>query len=162
MRRVWLAAAAAVVASCTTPKSTERTNVAGPDRASFAPVAAFVGHRCGSLDCHGARYRNLRIWGHDGMRLAVGDVPGGSLTTGDELDATYQSIVDLEPEIMSAVVADHGANPERLTLVRKARGAEKHTGGAIVVPGDPRDTCLVSWLSGSTDATACGAALALP
>ena len=151
-----------VVASCATPDAGQRTNIVGPDRASFAPVAAFVGHRCGSLDCHGSRYRNLRIWGHDGMRLAVGDTPGGAVTTADELDATYQSIVELEPEAMSAVVADHGASPERLTLVRKARGVEKHTGGSILVPGDPRDACIVSWLSGSTDAPACGQALSLP
>ena len=82
-------------------------------------------------------------------------------TTSDELDATYQSIVELEPELMSAVVADHGMHPERLTLVRKARGTEAHAGGAIVAPGDPRDLCILSWLAGAADVLSCSAALAM-
>jgi hypothetical protein len=102
------------------------------------------------------------MWGHDGMRLAFGDVPGASPTTAAEEDATYASIVELEPEIMALVVADHGAAPERLTFVRKARGTEKHAGGAIFTPGDVRDTCILSWLASRTDATSCYAALALP
>jgi hypothetical protein len=93
------------------------------------------------------------------MRIAFGDVPGGAPTTADELNATYQSIVDLEPELMRAVVADHGADPERLTLVRKARGTEAHAGGAIVAPGDARDRCITSWLAGAADVLACSAAL---
>jgi len=87
----------AVAVACASPDSNQRTAIVAPDRASFDPVAAYVGHRCGSLDCHGSRYRNMRVWGHDGMRLAIGDVPGGTQTTGDEIDATYQAIVDLEP-----------------------------------------------------------------
>jgi hypothetical protein len=152
----------ALVIGCSTPNGNERTALGGPDLASFGPVAAFLDHRCGSLDCHGTRYRNLRMWGHDGMRLAIGDVPGGSPTTPDELSASYMAIVELEPEVMAAVVHDHGANPERLTLVRKARGSEKHTGGAVVSPGDARDECILSWLDGATNATSCADALALP
>ncbi len=153
---------ATLAVACSTPDPTAQTPVVGPDRAGFGPVHAFVDHRCGSLDCHGTRYRNMRLWGHDGMRLAVGDIPGVSPTTSAELDASYTSIVELEPEIMSAVVADHGANPERLTLVRKARGTEQHVGGAVVVAGDARDRCIVSWLAGTTDTTACAEALVLP
>ncbi len=154
--------ALALIEGCSTPDSAAVTPVAAPDRASFDKVAGFLDHRCGSLDCHGTRYRNLRVWGSDGMRLGVGDIPGGGQTTPAEVDATYASIVTLEPEIMSSVVADHGANPERLTFIRKARGTEKHTGGAIVVKGDARDTCLLSWLAGSTDTAACSEALSLP
>jgi hypothetical protein len=139
-----------------------RTTVVGPDPTSFGAVAAYLDHRCGSLDCHGTRYRNLRMWGQDGMRLAPGDVPGGAQTTADEVDATYLAIVELEPELMAEVVAEQGARPERLTLVRKARGTEKHAGGAIMAPGDLRDTCIVSWLAGATNVPACTDALALP
>jgi hypothetical protein len=149
-------------AACSAPGADERTGIVGPDRASFGTVAAFLDHRCGSLDCHGSRYRNLRMWGQDGMRLAPGDVPGGRQTTADELDATYLAIVELEPEIMAAVVTEHGAAPDRLTLVRKARGTEKHAGGAVVSPGDVRDRCIVSWLSGATSVMACVDALVLP
>jgi hypothetical protein len=63
---------------------------------------------------------------------------------------------------MSSVVAAGGANPERLTFVRKARGTESHKGGAVVVPGDARDVCITSWLRGAADADACTAALSLP
>ena len=149
-------------AACSSPDASERTPLVGPDRLSFDSVAAFLDHRCGSLDCHGTRYRNLRMWGHDGMRLALGDVPGGSETTADELDASYLAVVELEPEIMAVVVRDHGANPERLTFVRKARGMEKHAGGAIISPGDARDVCVTSWLAGLTNIQACSAARTLP
>ena len=96
------------------------------------------------------------------MRLAVGDVPGGAPTTTAEEDATYESVVQLEPALMRAVVTEHGQSPERLTLIRKPRGLEKHTGGTIVNIGDARDRCLTSWLSGATDDVACRDALALP
>ncbi len=154
-------AVAGALAACSAPDGEATTALSGPDRASFSDVHAFLDHRCGSLDCHGARYRNLRMFGHDGMRYAPGDVPGGAQTTGDELDATYTSIIGLEPEIMAAVVADHGANPERLTFVRKARGLERHAGGIVVLPGDPRDACIVSWLSGATDVASCRQAQAM-
>ncbi len=153
---------ALVLSGCAAPDPNATTPLLGPDRTSFPSVQAFLDHRCGTLDCHGTRYRNLRMWGHDGMRLAFGDVPGASPTTAAEVDATYAAIVGLEPEVMNAVVADHGADADRLTLVRKARGTENHKGGAIVVPGDVRDVCITSWLSGQTNETACAAALVYP
>lgn len=152
----------ATMAGCSAPGPDATTPLAKPDVASFSYVQAFLDHRCGSLDCHGTRYRNLRMWGHDGMRLAYGDVPGAAPTTGQEVQASYEAVVGFEPEIMSAVVADHGLHPERLTLVRKARGTEKHAGGAIVVAGDERDVCMTSWLSGQTNVDACEIALATP
>jgi hypothetical protein len=152
----------ALCVGCSTPDSNAETPIAAPDRSSFDPVSTYVEHRCGTLDCHGTRYRNLRIWGQDGMRLTVGDVPGGTQTSTAEIDATYQAVIELEPEILAQVVKDRGANPERLTLVRKVRGLEKHTGGTIMAAGDERDRCIVSWLSGATDASACSDALALP
>jgi hypothetical protein len=148
--------------ACSSPPDDARTVVTAPDRASFDPVHTYLGRRCGSLDCHGVRYRNLRVWGRDGMRLAPGDVPGGSVTTTAEIDASYQSVVLLEPELMSEVVIDHGAHPERLTLIRKARGTERHAGGAVVVPGDDQDRCITSWIEGATDTAACARALTKP
>jgi hypothetical protein len=161
--RLCLASFLALAGSaCAAPNPDATTTLVGPDRPSFDSVQPFLDHRCGTLDCHGTRYRNLRLWGHDGMRLAFGDVPGASPTTSAEVDASYEAIVALEPEIMSAVVADRGAHPERLTLVRKARGTEQHAGGAIVAMGDVRDVCITSWLAGQTDETACAAALVYP
>jgi hypothetical protein len=39
--------------------------------------------------------------------------------------------------------------------VRKARGLEAHLGGQLIEPGDDQDTCITSWLSGTTDSMAC-------
>jgi hypothetical protein len=127
-----------------------------PDRTTFPPVADVLVHRCGSLDCHGQVGRNLLIYGHEGLRFAKTDRPtaNGSTTT-DEYDEDYLTVVTLEPEIMSAVVAESGAAPDRLTIVRKARGTEQHKGGAIFVIGDPSDLCLTSWLAGNVNTAAC-------
>jgi hypothetical protein len=131
-----------------------------PDEASFAPVAQMLVHHCGSLDCHGVPQRNLRLYGNEGLRLAPGDRPlHPALTTADEVSEDFLSTIALEPELTSAVVAAGGAHPERLTLVRKARGQEAHKGGTPTLAGDDSDTCLTSWLAGKTDAAACKRAL---
>ena len=96
------------------------------------------------------------------MRLEASDVPGGRVTTPDEMAAGYRSVVGLEPEIIDAVVQDGGAHPERLTLVRKGRGSEHHKGGALVVIGDAQDRCLTTWLAAAVDETACADALTTP
>ncbi len=142
----------------------------------FKPVGRFLVHRCGSLDCHGEVGRNLRLYGEYGLRLDAGDVPSGGLTTDDEYDADYQSVVSLEPEIMnqivaefanvtlSAVIDDPSANPaSQLTLFRKPTGIEAHKGGMLIFPGDPstgtpaddQAHCLTSWLASAVDMTAC-------
>jgi hypothetical protein len=162
MRWAAFALGAIVIAACSAPPDDPRTVSVGPDRASFDAVSNFLDRRCGSLDCHGVRYRNLRVWGRDGMRLDPADSPGGNVTTPGEIDATYRSVVRLEPELMNAVVADHGAHPERLTLLRKARGTEHHDGKALFIIGDDQDRCVTSWLSSATDTAACTRALAVP
>jgi hypothetical protein len=146
-----------------------RIGIVAPSAAEseFGPVADFLDHRCGTLDCHGQVGRNLRIWGCEGMRLAETDVPQcsralGSPTTPEEHQATYRSLVGLEPGPMSAVVESHGQDPQLLTFVRKARGVETHKGGTLIVPGDPQDQCITSWLAGSTDTSACAAAIGYP
>ena len=150
---------ALVLAACTTLVSDPVLMETPPDRASFAGVGAYLGHRCGTLDCHGSTFRNLQLSGFEGNRASPSDVAGGAPTTPAELDASYRSVIALEPEILNAVVADRGAHPERLTLIRKARGTEHHKGQAIVVAGDDPDTCLTSWLAGAVDSAACARAL---
>jgi hypothetical protein len=150
-----------IVAACNVPSSDATVVTHAPDRAQFPLVAQLLVHRCGSLDCHGQQERNLRLFGKEGMRLSPTDVPGVQDTSDAEIDEDYWSVVDLEPETMSAVVAAGGAYPERLTLVRKARGTEKHAGGGRFVAGDPQDRCLLSWLAGAVDPGACGQALVL-
>jgi hypothetical protein len=153
---------AAGLACAPAPDPNARVPLVAPTLGSFEPVSDLLDHRCGSLDCHGTVGRNLRILGHEGLRLDPADLPGGSPTTTAELAANYDSVVSLEPEIMSAVVADGGAHPERLTLVRKARGTESHKGGALIVVGDAQDRCLTSWLAGALAQGACVTALGTP
>ncbi|AKV02282.1 hypothetical protein AKJ09_08945 [Labilithrix luteola] len=147
---------------CSSPDATLRVDAGGPDRASFKPVANMLGHRCGSLDCHGSRYRNLRLYGYGGLRLDPTDRPDFPQTTDAEADADYEAVVGLEPEIMPEVVASKGADANRLTLVRKATGQEAHKGGQRIAPGDSADTCLLSWLGGAVDTQACNAAVLAP
>ncbi len=109
---------------------------------------------------------------------------GGPPTTNDEYVATYRSLVGLEPQVMTTVWTgcqgqngpDGGADypppevchPELLTFVQKARGTEKHKGGQLIclsppcppgipdpAPYDLQDVCIVSWLEGNVNATAC-------
>lgn len=138
------------------PASDEALHV--PDRASFPLVAGALEHRCATLDCHGMEERNLRLYTGSGLRLAPEDVPGSGETTDAENEASYQSVVGLEPEAMSLVVGEQGKGPERLTLIRKARGAEPHKGGAVIRRGEDADRCITSWLSTTVDEEACARA----
>jgi len=121
--------------------------------------------RCGTLDCHGSTYRNMVIYGYQGLRLPSADpnatpnLPGSADTTIDELIAGYHSVVGLEPEVMTAVVRDGGASPERLTMIRKARGTESHKGNQIWNEGDDSDLCVTSWLASNVDQAACARAI---
>lgn len=162
-------AALAAAAACSSVQN-NRIGVLTPDssEATWGPVADYLDHRCGTIDCHGNPARNLRIYGCNGMRLGDAAIAscvrrnGGSITTPDEHMATFRSLVGLEPAVMSEVVADHGQHPELLTFIRKMRGTETHKGGQIDQPGDDQDVCVTSWLAGQTDTMACANAQGLP
>jgi hypothetical protein len=150
------------VAACVTESSGTLVSPPVPDRASFPPVSDLLDRRCGTLDCHGVTYRNLRIYGREGLRLAATDRPTSKpgTTTVAEYDATFESLVGLEPELMGAVASEGGARPERLTFVRKARGTEDHKGLAIWAEGGLEDLCVTTWLAGKIDTATCEKALA--
>jgi hypothetical protein len=158
------------VSSCSSVPSDARIGIDAPSGAEpeFRPVGEYLNDRCGSLDCHGQTSRNLQIWGCNGMRIdpkmipSCLPVPGGGQTTVQELNATYRSLVGLEPTVMSEVYDNHGAHPELLTFVRKARGLEAHKGGTLITPGDDQDICITSWLAGNTNKMECGVAQGLP
>lgn len=132
----------------------------GEEGAEFRPVSAVVERRCGTLDCHGAPARPLRIYGQYGLRKPVEEAdsdyyPGGlAPTSAEELLDNYRSLVGLEPELTAKVAKDKG-EPESLTLVRKPRLLEKHKGGLVWNKGDDGDTCVVNWLTGSEDTAPC-------
>ena len=152
------AAGAAIWASagCSAPDANARTDASQPSRPMFAYVAPVLVRRCGSIDCHGSRYRNLRIYGYGGQRLEGGvtpETPAG--VTEAEVDATYASIVGLEPEIIADVVKSGGVGAERLTFLRKGRGDEDHKGDQRIVPHDDSDDCITSWLASKVDVAKC-------
>ena len=126
-----------------------------PDRASFPLVSDAIERRCATLDCHGSPVRNLRLHTGTGYRLDPADIPGSGSTTTAEYEANYRAILGLEPELTRAVVAEGGASPERLTLVRKAIGLEYHKPGAVLQSTSPSFLCMTSWLASATDEEQC-------
>jgi hypothetical protein len=157
MKRVISFAATLLLAACSSVDDSATVTVKGPpfgaDGADFRPVSAVIERRCGTLDCHGAIPRPLRIYGQYGLRLHDGGnpdageyYPGGlDPTSLEELTENYRSMTGLEPEKLNLVVKKKEP-PETLTLVRKPRLAEKHKGGLVWNKGDDGDACLVGWL----------------
>lgn len=156
----------------------DSVSATGPTLKDFGRVAESLDYACGNLVCHGIPSRNLRLYGDQGRRLDPNDIPCGKPTTAAEIEADYRSLVGLEPELVAAVVAAHGADPESLTLVRKARGLEQHKGGSVFRDSKDLngcvdacksdrtcsascygDRCLVSWLTGAVDVPDCGNSL---
>jgi hypothetical protein len=142
---------AGFVASCSFPSTDARyVQTALPDEATFAPVAELLSVRCGSIDCHGSLFRNLRVYGSTGLRYLATDRPfAPTCNTCEENQETYLSVVGLQPEAISEVVL--GADPSILTMVGRARGTEAHKGGQVWSQGDDSDVCLTSWLGGKVD-----------
>ena len=158
MRHAYLAWAL-VVLGCSAPDDKARVDATALDRATFREVEPVLGRRCGTIDCHGSAYRNFRIYGYGGLRLSPNDKPDTpDASTPSESDATYDALVGLEPELTRNVALAKGAGATELTLVRKGRGTEQHEGGALIVPGDDADLCLLGWLSSAPNAAACARA----
>lgn len=158
----WLCAALILIGcggDFSTPDAQSQLSV--PSRSVFPPVADALELHCGTLDCHGQVGRNMRLYGQFGLRLNPADNPLAQPTSDAEYDASYASIVGLEPEAMSRVVQQQ-APPETLALIRKPLGIEKHKGGRLAFDGDPLDRCMIGWLLGAFDAKACSAVVQAP
>jgi hypothetical protein len=155
----FLAAAALVcganlLPSCSGP-SEENESLTFPDSASFPAVSDALEINCGTLDCHGSIYRNMRLFGIYGARLNSMLVPGRDPTTPDEYKANYDSVVSIQPENLAAIVANHGQGFDQWELILKGTNAEVHKGGQRMMKGDPTYTCIQSWVNGAVDMSAC-------
>lgn len=154
--RALIAGCAAIGAtSCGGPSNEQVFHGAAPSPDTFPPVSAAIEVRCGTLDCHGSSARNLRIYGIDGLRLEPTGTTGDQSTTSEEVLATYDSIILLQPEVLSKIVSEGGRGPERWLPISKGREREAHEGGRRMVAGDDTDTCLTSWMAGATDSVRC-------
>ena len=151
-------ALAAVVLACSSPDDRATVSPGALDKTGFESVLPMLSRRCGSIACHGSRFRNLRLYGYGGTRLATTDNPEAPQTTPAEAALDYEAVMGLEPEVMRAFIESGRKDPTRLTLLRKARNDEAHKGGKRLAPGDPADTCLVSWLTATVDTGACTSA----
>lgn len=172
-----LAAAVAGAGCASTPDPSRYTIIDLPDYNQFAGIGlgpgnagvhVFLEVQCGTLDCHGQLGRPFRLFAQNGLRAAndAGNVAGGNGETPDELYANYVSLVGLEPEEMSRVVAGDDV-PTHLLVVKKPRGIEGHKGGVRMLEGDPLDLCLTSWLGSASgeaqfDQKNCTAAANIP
>jgi len=138
------------------------TNILAPDQNDFVNVSPVFERRCGTLDCHGQVGRPLRIYSGLGLRLPndAGNLPGTTATTPDEITTNYRSVIGLEPEEMTRVIA--GEDPPRsLLILKKPLLLEAHKGGPAFAPsGDPGETCITTWIQGQADKNACNQAIA--
>ena len=156
---MWLALAAAGI-SCTgiVGDASPDFTLLVPPRNGFESVADAMQPSCGTLDCHGQPDRNLRLYGGRGLRLDPVKASKDGDTQPAEYDANYWSVVALEPEILSMVIADGGRDPERWILIPKGRGTTRHKGGTLMRPDDDLDQCIVEWLKGNILVDRCFAA----
>jgi hypothetical protein len=154
-----LVALAAGAARCALPDAGATVQTVCPSREAFTSVSPFLEDGCGTVDCHGQPSRPLRIMGYYGLRLSPSDYPGGNPTTVAEVDANWEAVCGLQPELMTEVVMGQAA-PGSMLLLMKPLDETHHKGGLVILPGSDGETCLTSWLSGAVDAAACGRAAA--
>jgi hypothetical protein len=126
-----------------------------PSRDTFSPVSGVLETRCGSLDCHGAPARNLRVYGVHGLRGDGSSVTGSPDTTDEEIDATYESVTGIDPEVLSRVLSGDEEDPSRWIVLSKGTEREAHVGGARLPPGSAGHRCIVSWATGGEDLSSC-------
>ena len=153
---LWLAATAIFACSSPDEGATVKADVVTRER--FELVSDAMVYQCGTLDCHGSTFRNLRLYGYGGLRKSGRPDEGFPFRVRAEVDANYEGIVGLEPESLAVVITEGGREPERLTLVAKGRALQNHKGGPVMKPGDPIDDCITSWLRGCVADDRCLAA----
>jgi hypothetical protein len=141
-----------------------KSSTASPTGVLAAPVTGqawavgdAVNRTCGTLDCHGSKLRNLRVYGYGSLRFDTSTLPGTGATTDKEYEQTYRALVGLEPEQTAAVIREkQGTN--RLSLIRKGHGLDNHKGGNRMPAGGAMEKCLISWLVSQTEVGACNEA----
>jgi hypothetical protein len=143
-------------AGCSNYAGNSTATLSTPTRDNFGLVSSVLEPHCGTLDCHGSPARNFRVYGEKGLRARGGDKTG-TATSESDVDATYESIVSIDPEVLARIFEEGGHDPWRWIVISKARGREAHVGGVAFSEGSPGDRCLVSWAGGMLDPASCNA-----
>jgi len=156
-RACWVALGSLLLgAGCAGPAGKDVFVLTPPPEETFTPVARVFEMNCGTLDCHGTPSRNMRIFGFYAARLDPKDRVGATNDTTDaERNATYESVIAIQPEVLSKIFAEHGAHPERWIVITKGRGSEVHKGGGRLPRGSAGDACITSWLAAAVNQDAC-------
>ena len=141
-----------------------------PSEIDFEVVSAVAEKRCGTLDCHGALTRPLKIYGRNGLRFLTQEevddptkiepnetYPGGKATTATEHEFNRRSMCGVEPEKTTAVVRGE-LEPSELLLLRKPLEEEDHKGGPLFLKGGAGAVCVESWLAGDVNVAECNLA----
>ena len=157
-----IASLAACASSVTKDDGSLRTTtILAPDQVQFSAVSPMLERRCATLDCHGQGGRPLRLYSGRGLRLPndAGLGPGSGDTTDEEVAANYRSVIGLEPEQLTRVIAGL-KQPRDLLLLKKPLNLEGHKGGPAFAPtNDPAEVCLTTWIKGTVDTGACTRAI---
>jgi hypothetical protein len=153
-RRTFTVASVALATACTRYQGDERHVLRLPAAETFPPVSGVLEARCGSLDCHGAPARNLRVYGVNGLRANGRHTTGNADTTEEEVDATYESVTGVEPEVLARVLAGI-EQPDVWIVLSKATHREAHEGGNRLPTDGAGYRCVASWVTGEGDASAC-------
>jgi hypothetical protein len=144
-----------MLVSCSGPSANDTVSYTFPSSMGFDLVSPVLEIRCGTLDCHGSIYRNMRIFGHYGARLSSSDSTGNQLTSDAEIQRNYESVTAIDPENLATIVAKHGQGFDNWMVVLKGENAVEHKGGARMKKGDDTYNCLLSWVNGAVDMNAC-------
>jgi hypothetical protein len=94
----------------------------------------------------------MRIYGYYGIRLNDKDRANFTPTTSNEDTASFQSLISIQPEVLTQIVRSHGAGLGKWIVFSKGRGTEHHKGGSRMTQGDAMDTCLTSWVLATSEA----------
>jgi hypothetical protein len=146
---------AALLASCSGPNANDEFKFTPPDSAAFKLVSPALEINCGTLDCHGSIYRNMRLFGHYGARLDPKLTTGKEDTTDQEMESNFTSVISIDAENFASIVANHGKGFDQWMVVLKGENAVEHKGLARMKKGDDTYNCLLSWVTGNVDMNAC-------
>ncbi len=143
-----------IVGACTdTDRAPIEIDVSPERETAFArDVQAYVGVGCGSLDCHGDGSRALRLYAKFGLRYI------------DELRTLEVADEETRANVRAFAALTGPTGREHLAVLKalaESAGGMAHVGGDIWADtSDPGYLCVLAFVSGQADSSACADAFA--